>query len=177
VTVERLGGLDATNIRRAFTVMVNNPRATGRMASVSVVPLGAHPTYFPPWRDLKEFPGYFEDEEMVEEHRKRSTNRKRSTPGSKNWILDCPTHEDYLRKVGMARIRAIKDEARVDLDEFRLPLILDKVSTNMEYNDREMMIVAGSRIIREAVLHRDRKVIPVRRGPRRAGGIFSLLPV
>ena len=53
----------------------------------------------------------------------------------------------------------------MDLDEFRLPLILDKVSTNMEYNDREMMIVAGSRIIREAVLHRDRKVILCGVGP------------
>ena len=161
VTVEKL--VSTEYIREHSPLLVKIPGY--RVASVSVVPLGAHPTYFPPWRDLKEFPGYFEDEEMVEEHRKALYEPEALNAWIKNWILDCPTNEDYLRKVGTARIRAIKDEARVDLDEFRLPMILDKVSTSMEFNDREMMIVAGSRIIREAVLNRDRKVILCGVGP------------
>jgi len=66
VTVERL--VSTEYIREHSPLLVKIPRLPRGFGSV--VPLGAHPTYFPPWRDLKEFPGYFEDEEMVEEHRK-----------------------------------------------------------------------------------------------------------
>ena len=155
VTVEKL--VSTAYIREHSPLLVKIPGY--RVASVSVVPLGAHPNFFPPWRDLKEFPGYFEDEEMVEEHRKALYDPEVLDAWIQKWVLDCPTHDDYLRKVGFEKIRALKDEAMIGLEEFRLPSILGKVSTSTEFNDREMMIVAGSRKIREAVLNRNRKVV------------------
>jgi acyl CoA:acetate/3-ketoacid CoA transferase alpha subunit/acyl CoA:acetate/3-ketoacid CoA transferase beta subunit len=161
VTVERL--VSTEYIREHSPLLVKIPGY--RVASVTVVPFGAHPNFFPPWRDLQEFPGYFEDEDMVEGHRKALYDPEALEAWIKKWVLDCPNHEDYLRLVGPERIQKIKDEARVDQEAARRPIILDKVSTSMEFNDKEMMIAAGSRIIKEAVLTRDRKVILCGVGP------------
>jgi acyl CoA:acetate/3-ketoacid CoA transferase alpha subunit/acyl CoA:acetate/3-ketoacid CoA transferase beta subunit len=161
VTVEKL--VSTAYIREHSPLLVKIPGY--RVASVSVVPFGAHPNFFPPWRDLREFPGYFEDEEMVEEHRKALYDPEILDAWIKKWVLDCPTHEDYLNKLGIKRIQIIQEDARVDTANARLPAILGKVSSNLEFNEREMMIVAGSRKIREAVLKRDRKVVLCGVGP------------
>ena len=161
VTVERL--VSTAYIREHSPLLVKIPGY--RVNSVSVVPFGAHPNFFPPWRDLKEFPGYFEDEEMVEEHRKALYDPELLDAWIKKWVLDCPTHEDYLNKVGYNKIQKIKDEARVDMEISRLTSILEKVSPSIEFSEREMMIVAGARKIRESVLKRDREVVLCGVGP------------
>jgi acyl CoA:acetate/3-ketoacid CoA transferase beta subunit len=161
VTVEKL--VSTAYIREHSPLLVKIPGY--RVASVSVVPFGAHPNFFPPWRDLQEFPGYFEDEEMVEEHRKTLYDPEALDAWIKEWILDCPTQQDYLNKVGQNNIQKIQEDARVDLGASRLPSILAKVSTNLEFSEREMMIAAGSRIIRDAALNRDRKVVLCGVGP------------
>ena len=161
VTVENL--VSTAFIREHSPLLVKVPGY--RVNSVSVVPLGAHPNFFPPWRDLKEFSGYFEDEEMVEEHRKALYDPEMLDAWIKEWVLDCPAHEDYLRKVGYDKILALKNEARIDTETFRLPSILEKVSSSVEFNEREMMIVAGARKIKEAVLNSDLKVVLCGVGP------------
>ena len=92
---------------------------------------------------------------MVEEHRKALYDPEALDAWIKKWVLDCPAHEDYLRKVGYDKILALKNEARIDTETFRLTSILEKVSSSVEFNEREMMIVAGARKIREAVLNRE----------------------
>ena len=168
VTVERL--VSTAYIREHSPLLVKIPGY--RVNSVSAVPLGAHPNFFPPWRDLKEFSGYFEDEDMVEEHRKALYDPKALDAWIKEWILDCPSHEEYLKKLGNNRIQKIKDEARVDLEALRLPTILEKVSSSTEFNEREMMIVAGARKIEETVINRDRKVVLCGVGP---GALLAFL--
>ena len=161
VTVEKL--VSTAYIREHSPLLVKIPGY--RVNSVSVVPFGAHPNFFPPWRDLKEFPGYFEDEIMVEEHRKALNDPETLDAWIKKWVLDCPTQEEYLSRLGHFQIQKIQDDARVDMEATRFPAILEQVSTSLEYNDREMMIVAGARIIREAVLNRGRKVVLSGVGP------------
>jgi acyl CoA:acetate/3-ketoacid CoA transferase alpha subunit/acyl CoA:acetate/3-ketoacid CoA transferase beta subunit len=161
VTVEKL--ISTAYIREHSPLLVKIPGY--RVNSVSVVPFGAHPNYLPPWRDLPEFSGYFEDEEMVEEHRKALYDPEALEAWIKKWILDCLTHEEYLRQLGPNRIQKIQDEARVDLEPFRLPAILGKISMSTECNDKEMMIAAGARKIQEAVLNRGRKVVLCGVGP------------
>jgi acyl CoA:acetate/3-ketoacid CoA transferase beta subunit len=102
---------------------------------------------------------------MVEEHRKTLYDPEALDAWIKEWILDCPTQQDYLNKVGQNNIQKIQEDARVDLGASRLPSILAKVSTNLEFSEREMMIAAGSRIIRDAALNRDRKVVLCGVGP------------
>ncbi len=161
VTVEKL--VSTAYIREHSPLLVKIPGY--RVNSVSVVPFGAHPNYLPPWRDLREFPGYFEDEGMVEEHRKALYDPAALEAWIKKWILDCPTNEAYLKQLGPDRIQKIQDEARVDLEAVKLPVILEKISVSTECNEKEMMIAAGSRIIQEAVLHRNRKVVLCGVGP------------
>jgi acyl CoA:acetate/3-ketoacid CoA transferase alpha subunit/acyl CoA:acetate/3-ketoacid CoA transferase beta subunit len=161
VTVEKL--VSTEYIRKHSPLLVKIPGY--RVASVSVAPFGAHPNYLPPWRDLDEFSGYFEDEEMVEEHRKALYDPAALEAWIKKWILDCPTNEDYLKLLGPERIQKIKDEARVDVGTVRLPSILEKISLSAEGNDKEMMIAAGARKIEEAALNRNRKVVLCGVGP------------
>jgi acyl CoA:acetate/3-ketoacid CoA transferase beta subunit len=161
VTVEKLVSTDY--IRKHSPLLVKIPGY--RVSSVSVSPFGAHPNYLPPWRDLEEFSGYFEDEEMVEEHRKALYDPEALEAWIKKWILDCPTNEAYLKLLGPERIQKIKDEARVDMGAVRLPSILEKISVSTECNDKEMMIAAGARKIEEAVLNRNRKVVLCGVGP------------
>ena len=161
VTVEKL--VSTAYIREHSPLLVKIPGY--RVNSVSVVPFGAHPNYLPPWRDLPEFSGYFEDEEMVEEHRKALYDPEALEAWIKKWILDCLTHEEYLRQLGPNRIQKIQDEARVDLEAVKLPSILEKISLSTACNDKEMMIAAGARKIQEAVLNRGRKVVLCGVGP------------
>ena len=161
VTVEKL--ISTAYIREHSPLLVKIPGY--RVNSVSVVPFGAHPNYLPPWRDLPEFSGYFEDEEMVEEHRKALYDPEALEAWIKKWILDCLTHEEYLRQLGPNRIQKIQDEARVDLEAVKLPSILEKISLSTACNDKEMMIAAGARKIQEAVLNRGRKVVLCGVGP------------
>jgi acyl CoA:acetate/3-ketoacid CoA transferase alpha subunit/acyl CoA:acetate/3-ketoacid CoA transferase beta subunit len=161
VTVEKL--VSTAYIREHSPLLVKIPGY--RVNSVSVVPFGAHPNYLPPWRDLPEFSGYFEDEEMVEEHRKALYDPEALEAWIKKWILDCLTHEEYLWQLGPNRIQKIQDEARVDLEAVKLPSILEKISLSTACNDKEMMIAAGARKIQEAVLNRGRKVVLCGVGP------------
>ena len=161
VTVEKLVSTDY--IRKHSPLLVKIPGY--RVSSVSVATFGAHPNYLPPWRDLPEFSGYFEDEEMVEEHRKALYDPESLEAWIKKWILDCPTNEAYLKLLGQERIQKIKDEARVDMGAVRLPSILEKISVSTECNEKEMMIAAGARKIEDAVLNRNRKVVLCGVGP------------
>jgi acyl CoA:acetate/3-ketoacid CoA transferase beta subunit len=102
---------------------------------------------------------------MVEEHRKALYDPEALEAWIKKWILDCLTHEEYLRQLGPNRIQKIQDEARVDLEAVKLPSILEKISLSTACNDKEMMIAAGARKIQEAVLNRGRKVVLCGVGP------------
>ena len=155
VTVERL--VSTAFIREHSPLLVKIPGY--RVNSVSVVPFGAHPGYMTAWRGEKEFETYGMDSEFSAEHQKAARDPKTLDAWIKEWVLDCPSHEDYLRKLGNDRLQALISEARVEKWESRLPFILEKVSPSLECNEREAMIVAAARKIKEAVIKRDYKVV------------------
>jgi len=152
VTAEKL--VSTAFIREHSPLLVKIPGY--RVNSVSVVPLGAHPLRLAGWRDVKEFQAYGDDVEFLAKYRDASRNPEAFDAWIKEWVLDCPSHEDYLNKIGIDRIQAM---SIVDMGEYRLPFILDSVSPSIECSEREMMIVAAARKIKELILNNDYKVV------------------
>ncbi|MBA7715895.1 hypothetical protein ES703_124953 [subsurface metagenome] len=154
VSVEKLV---STAFIREHSALVKIPGY--RVNSVSVVPFGAHPTYMLGWSDVKEFEAYGEDYEFETKHREATKNPEALDAWIKEWVLDCPSHEDYLCKLGEDGILALKEKGRGDMWEYQLPFILEKVSLIIECNQIETMIVTASREIKEKILNRDHKVM------------------
>lgn len=154
VTVEKLV---STDFIREHSPLVKIPGY--RVNSVSVAPLGAHPSIQLGWPDIKEVEAYDQDSEFLTIHREAARNPETLDAWIKEWVLDCPSHEDYLRKLGPDRIQALKSNAKVDLWKNRLPLVLEKVSTSLEYSEKEIMITAAARKIKVKALNRGHKVV------------------
>ena len=154
VTVERLV---STAFIREHSSLVKIPGY--RVNSVSVVPLGAHPGSMLAYRNIKEFETYGHDIEFSIKHREAARTPEALDTWLKEWVLDCPTNEDYLRKVGHDRIQALKEDSREDMWESQLPSMLEKVSPSIECNEIETMTVIAAREIKERVLKRGHKVV------------------
>ncbi|MFC1966459.1 hypothetical protein ACFLWI_05895 [Chloroflexota bacterium] len=121
VTVERLV---STAFIREHSALVKVPGY--RVNSVSVVALGAHPSLMLGWHSIKEFESYGQDFGFLTKHREAAKNPKALDAWIKEWVLDCPSHEDYLRKLGYDRIQALKSYSKEDTWDSRLPSVLKK---------------------------------------------------
>jgi len=124
--------------------------------SVSVVPFGAHPQVLA--AVTKEFAEYEADYEFMEEHRQATKDTKTLDAWLKGWVLDCPSNEDYLKKLGSQRLASLKGQEQVSQKHKLLPLSEEAI-TATKYSATEMMIVAASRVIKEKVMKNGYKVI------------------
>ena len=154
VTVEKLV---STAFIREHSSMVRIPGY--RVNSVSVVPFGAHPGCIHGCGNIKEFEAYDEDSEFLTKYQEAAKNPQSLDAWIKQWVLDCPSHEDYLRKLGNDRIQTLKRKGRGNILKYQLPFMIEKVSTSIEFSETEMMIVAASRKIKERILKGGHKVV------------------
>lgn len=143
VTVEKLV---STDFIREHSTFVSIP---GYMVnSVSVAPLGAHPYgMFNP--GIEGFEGYAADYDFMVDYRKARRNDQDLDAFLKDWVLDCESHDGYVRKLGAERISRLKERTKKDYWEKELESLSDKLSTTEPYNPTEMMIIAGARKVRE----------------------------
>ncbi|GAF79732.1 unnamed protein product, partial [marine sediment metagenome] len=154
VTVERLV---STAFIREHSPLVKIPGY--RVNSVSVIPLGAHPSFMLGWPDVKEFETYGQDYEFLTKHQEAARNPEALDAWIKEWVLDCLSHEDYLHKLGHDKIQTLKGWSRGDTWEQQVPSILEKVSPSIECNQTETMIVTAAREIKEKMLKKGYKVV------------------
>ncbi|MFC2041335.1 CoA-transferase [Chloroflexota bacterium] len=152
VTVEKLV---STDFIRRYSSLVSIP---GYMVnSVSVCPLGSHPeSLINP--GLKGFEAYGEDYDFLDEEQAASRNPETMDAWIKGWLLDCPTHDDYLRKLGTERISCIKKRAVKDSWKTRLDLFSNARAAG-EANPKETMILVAAHKIREKVIRQGYKII------------------
>jgi len=52
----------------------------------------------------------------------------------REWILGCPTHEDYLAKLGYERIGFLGSKVMKDMWKYDLASLMPSISTSPEYN-------------------------------------------
>ncbi len=143
VTVERLVSTDFIR-RHAFLVDIPGYLVN----SVSVCPMGAHPGCLVN-PGLKGVEVYGEDYEFQAEERKAGENRRKFDDWIRQWVLDCPSHDDYLRKLGRGRTAYLKRRALKDSWKDELSVVLGSPFMDEEVNPRELMVLAAAQKIRE----------------------------
>ncbi|MBI2328887.1 MAG: hypothetical protein HYU85_04555 [Chloroflexi bacterium] len=166
LTVEKLV---STDFIREHSALVRIP---GYMVkAVAVVPFGAHPaSLIKP--GLPEVEPYGEDYAFSGEQSRATRNLEALDTWIQKWVLDCPTQEAYLAKLGFERLMYLKGNAAPSSWRQHIEALAPKISTSPEYKDSEMMIVVSARKMAERVLKNGYRVIQAGAG---ASGLASWL--
>ena len=131
--------------------------------SVSVARFGAHPEGLLN-KGLTTFKSYGEDHQFMDEVRKARRDPSQLNSRLKEWVLDCPSHEAYLKKLGNAQLCLLRDRAGKDTWQKTLEPLLNNISASPEYNATEMMTVIAARKVREKVLKNGYRILLVGAG-------------
>ena len=105
LTVEKLV---STDFIREHAALVRIPGYL--VKAVVVVPFGAHPAFLLK-PGLPEVDPYTEDHDFNEEQSQAALSLERLDAWIQKWVLDCPTQEAYLAKVGFERLMYLKGTA------------------------------------------------------------------
>jgi acyl CoA:acetate/3-ketoacid CoA transferase alpha subunit/acyl CoA:acetate/3-ketoacid CoA transferase beta subunit len=124
--------------------------------AVCVAPRGAHPQNMSA-QSLSAFEGYGLDYAFLKAFRKAAEDADAYSRWVKDWILDCPSHDAYLTKLGKrsAEDVAIGAKRPTSPNEKKEPADAptdDKAATASEY-----AIIGGARIIKDIILARKYK--------------------
>jgi len=146
VCVERLVGEDFI---RNHSLLVKIPGSL--VNAVCVAPRGAHPQNMNA-QSLTEFESYGLDYAFLKAFRKATEDADAYSRWVKDWILDCPSHDAYLDKLGEWQAEALKGSAKrqVSANQNNAPATSpadEKKATAAEY-----AIIGGARIIKDIVL-------------------------
>jgi len=167
VTVEKLV---STDFIRKHAPLVKIP---GYMVgSVSVVPFGAHPQGMLN-QALEAFETYGEDYEFLDSRQKAFKSVEDHNVWINEWVLSCPTHRDYLNKLGYKRLMGLKGMTHKDAWKYHLETIKPEISTSETFNETEIMTVVASRLIRQRVLEKDFKIVQVGIGVAALAGCLA----
>lgn len=145
VTVERVV---STEYIREYSHLVKIPAHL--VKSVSVVPFGAHPQGMSNMGN-PELEAYAEDYQFRLDFRTASKNRKEFQNWVDYWVLDCQSHDDYLKKIGYSRLMSLKGKGNKDSWMYDIRLKSDDISVSNEYTASELMVVMTSRILQEKI--------------------------
>jgi len=137
----------STQFIRNNSALVTIP--AGIVNSVSLAELGAHPQGMVTDYGVGQFQPYAEDYDFTGGRVKASCDPQSLDNWIKNWILDCPNHDKYLKKIGTNRISFLKEKGTKR--HWRNSLDISAISHSREYNSREMMVIAAARKTKELV--------------------------
>ena len=146
VCVEKLVGEDFIRNR---SLLVKIPGIL--VNAVCVVPRGAHPQNMSA-QSLSEFEGYGLDYAFLKAFRKATEDADAYRRWVKEWILDCPSHDAYLDKLGEWQAQDVKfgEKRQASANEKKVPASApadEKEATAAEY-----AIIGGARIIKDIIL-------------------------
>jgi acyl CoA:acetate/3-ketoacid CoA transferase alpha subunit len=146
VCVEKLVGEDFI---RNHSLLVKIPGSL--VNAVCVAPRGAHPQNMNA-QSITEFESYGLDYAFLKAFRQATEDADAYGRWVKDWILDCPSHDAYLDKLGEWQAEAVKDSAKrpASANQKKAPATSpadEKKATAAEY-----AIIGGARIIKDIVL-------------------------
>ena len=146
VTVERIV---PTEFIRRHAHLVRLPSQYVR--AVVETPHGSHPGGMF-GMGVPELEGYAEDLDWILECRRAFRKPETADAWIKEWILDAPTHEAYLAKVGYAKIMETKGRADSDAWVSELEALSPKLpAPTAPATAAEWMVVAASRMLQDKV--------------------------
>jgi acyl CoA:acetate/3-ketoacid CoA transferase beta subunit len=146
VTVERIV---PTEFIRRHAHLVKLPGQYVR--AVVEAPHGSHPGGMYGMGEA-ELEGYAEDLDWILECRRAFRKPETADAWIKEWILDVPTHEAYLAKVGYAKIMETKGRADSDAWVSELESLSSKLpAPDAPATAPEWMVVAAARMLQDKV--------------------------
>jgi len=146
VTVEKIV---STDFIREHSHLVKMPAYM--VDAVCPAPFGAHPRAMNN-RGLPDFESYDVDVPFLEEFRAAGKDPESLDRWIKEWVLDCGTHDERLKKLGSERIYRLKGKAARDNWKIRLVQVADEASRPRRYNEIENAIIGASRKIKDIVV-------------------------
>jgi acyl CoA:acetate/3-ketoacid CoA transferase beta subunit/acyl CoA:acetate/3-ketoacid CoA transferase alpha subunit len=146
VTVEKIV---STDFIRNYPALVKLPGYL--VESVCLAPLGAHPHGMVN-PEVKGVEGYDADWEFLDHYAQAASTAKTLDAWLKEWVVDCPTQEDYCRKLGNDRVLFLKKKAHRGNWKDDLGSVLNTISTSEQCSTSEMMVIAAARAIKEKVV-------------------------
>ncbi|CAH1651132.1 MULTISPECIES: CoA-transferase [unclassified Chelatococcus] len=117
------------------------------VAAVCEVPLGGHPNSLP-GDAVPEVPGYPDDYAFLEDLRNAGKSPEALDRWSREWILDCDSHEAYLAKLGADRLHALRGRRAKDGWRLEWPELAGPAAARAS-SDNERHAVLAARILRE----------------------------
>ena len=153
VTVEKIV---STDFIRRYSHLVKIPAYM--VKSVSLAPFGAHPGGV--WNQgIEEFEAYAEDYEFMTQFNKLLKDPEALDGWIKEWVLDCPTFDDYKSKLGRNRILYLKGNADHDAWRYQLNASEEKISEKDAANSVETMVIIAARELEARILRSQHKTI------------------
>src|ERR1035437_4585784 len=153
VTVEKIV---STDFIRRYSHLVKIPAYM--VKSVSLAPFGAHPGGV--WNQgIEEFEAYAEDYEFMAQFNKLLKDPDALDGWIKEWVLDCPTVDDYKSKLGRNRILYLKGNADQDAWRYQLNASEEKISEKDAANSVETMVIIAARELEARILRSQHKTI------------------
>ncbi|QDY98964.1 glutaconate CoA-transferase [Nitratireductor mangrovi] len=153
-TVERIVSPDVVR-RHAHLVKI----PAYRVLSVSEAPFGCHPyaIYAPEGLGV---PAYVEDFHAFAQIRAASKTPELFDEWVRDWILGVDSHEDYVAKLGVDRLDALRGRAPSDawMDDVA-PATLKRLSGIEGYDSRELMVVEAARAVEAKVRDEGRTIV------------------
>lgn len=136
VTADRI--VDSAFVRR-HAHLVQIP--ANRVTAVCEVPFGGHPNSLP-GDAAPELRGYPDDYDFLTDLREAGKTPEGLDAWSAEWILGCSSHEDYLAKLGPARLHALRGRTDPAGWEVELPALHSGPATEAERN-----VVLAARVL------------------------------
>jgi acyl CoA:acetate/3-ketoacid CoA transferase alpha subunit/acyl CoA:acetate/3-ketoacid CoA transferase beta subunit len=145
VTVEKIV---PTSYIRKYAALVKIPSHI--VKAVCVAPLGVHPFALSN-PGLSEFETYGGDGEFSMNMQAASEDPEKHQAWIRDWILDCPSHEDYLKKLGGRKINSLKGMATRDVTDYEYSFPSPPPATGEDYTAEEITPIAAAREIVKSV--------------------------
>jgi len=142
VTVEKI--VPPEFVRR-YSHLVKVPSYLVR--AVSVAPMGTHPGGMSNFGLEGEFMGYEVDREFLVGVREACRDEEKLKEWLREWVFGCADQEEYLARLGHERIWYLKGKSAPDSWTSELEDALEDVNPGPEYNQVEMMVAVGARVI------------------------------
>lgn len=141
VTVERIV---PTAVIRRHAGLTRLPGAYVR--AVAEAPLGGHPGGVVGLPDAEAgVPGYGEDYEFARRQREAFAAPETAEAWLREWVLGCPSPAEYARRLGPARVEALRRGAEPEAWRGELAELAPTIPVTPGYSPEEMLAVAASR--------------------------------
>ncbi len=160
VTVEKIV---ETEVIREYSGLVKIP--SFKVKAVSEAPFGVHPfSLFISGISMVE--SYGQDQDFLMDLHQAYRN-DRLDDWLKEWVMECPTHNDYIKKMGDQRISKLKERG---LSSFREGPPSDRLSPRGIMDGISMMAIVLAREVIKSVHTARHKTLLIGGGSRTLGG-------